>query len=618
MSDYRLLLLAALSLFTLPVYSHAGPLPPEMAAWTEADKQSQRESGDALLEMIDAAVQRGDSLVQIPVGDYRFNRVTADRRPTHILWRNLHDITIDFQGSTLWFETQHSGIVLAGGRNVVLKNVTFDWDPLPFAQGTITAMSSDPDTLDIRLDPGYEREHVSPGLVTSGNWSACVFDPQTRELRPGQARFMATLDWDKRRANGDYEVAFRSFYGTPLANCGLHVGDKIFLCQPLGRALRLEGTSNTLLENVTFYASPFVTIAQNGGTGTTIRDCRIVRRPDTDRLMASNRDGINCANMDKGPLIEDCEMEFIGDDFVNVHGSLSRVLWQESPTQVITSRLNNRGNIDTPVEISFHDRATMRPLGTRVAQRMTTDTWLVTREKCLADLSHKWHSGEASLLDYGKPATVHRLELDRPIDLPPDAIIVCEAFSSPGAIIRNNEFRSTIARGIRLQSPDALIEGNHISYTALAAITLFGHASFWGEGPFVHTTRVIGNTVEDACLFQFRSTERAAIVVREGNYRDNQLPYDITISDNDIAFPGNTAISVRGVNGAVITGNTISRYATLPAWPARDGQSADDPGTGYAIAVEASTDVTLSDNTITDPGPLSQGDVLFLDSTPNP
>ncbi len=590
-----------------------------MARWTAADKQQQRDAADALLATIDAAVARGDATILIPTGHYRFTKTTTERLPTHIRWSNLRDITLDFQGSTLWFETHCSGIVLTGGRNIALKNLTLDWDPLPFTQGTITAMNADAATLDVRLDPGYERENVSAGLTSSSNWSAVVFDPQTRELRTGQARFMVTVDWEKRRANGDYKIAFREFFGTPLAASGLRTGDKIVLfVNGLGRALRLEGTRDTLLENLTLHASPFVAIVQNGGARTTIRRCQIVRRPGTDRLIASNRDGINCANMDTGPLIEDCRMEFIGDDFINIHGSLSRVLWQPAPTEVIASRLNNRGNIDTPLEVAFHDRATMRLIGKRIANKMTVDTWKVTPERCLADLTHKWHSGEASLLDYGKTATVHRLALDQPITLTPDAIVICESLASPGTIIRNNDLRSSIARGIRLQSPRALIEGNHISRTALSAITLMGHASFWGEGPYVHTTRVLNNTIEDACLFEFRGSERAALAVREGNYRDNQLPYDITISGNRIIRPGDTAISVRGVRGATVTDNTISAHATLARWPARDGRPATDPGSGYAIVIEASTGVVLDGNRITDPGSLSSGDILQIESPSSP
>ncbi|RRJ94303.1 right-handed parallel beta-helix repeat-containing protein [Opitutaceae bacterium TAV4] len=617
---YVAVIFAFASLLALTAAATTGPLPADIAAWTDAIKQQQRDAGKRLLAQIAADVADGKKDIRIPAAHYRFAETTGERYPTHILLpKNMDGVTLDFQGSTLWFETESSGIVLSNARNTTLRNVYLDWDPLPFIQGTVTAIQPNDGTFDVKLDPGYER--AVPGLMKDP-WRGrgIVFDPTTRELKAGQLGCEVTFSWSARQPDGSHRLKFHGFNNAPIAESGIAVGDPYAMLRRMQRAVRMEGTDNCTLEDVTLYASPFVAFVHSAGGAPTFRRCNILRRPGTNRLMAGNADGINCDNMTKGPLIEDCRMETLGDDFVNVHGHLARVIWQEAPDQIVITVPNRRGKMDTPRTVEFLERATMRSLGKRQAT-WTSTRWKLERDRCLADLKHQWHSGAASALStasIGKTLPASRLKLDRPIEITGDVIMLCEELSSPGTIIRGNDFKGSLARGLRLQSPHVLVENNKLSITQGNAITLNGHAAYWGEGPYVYDAIIRNNTIDDTSRAgRVSGGHRASILVREGSdYATTRLPRDIRIEQNTITRSGGSAIVVRGVDNLAITGNTIIGYGQFPPSPPIKGQE-QPTGVGAAIVVDSIKGLTLDKNTITTPGPGASGDpVVKIDIQP--
>lgn len=598
------------------VAESAGPLPAPMRDWTDEIKEQQREAGKRLLTEIANAAAAGEKTIRVPRGDYRFAENSGGHYPAHVvLPRGMDGVTLDFQGSTLWFETEASGIVLPGARRTTLRNVFLDWDPLPFLQGTVVAIQPDQGTFDVKLDPGYER--ASPPLMQP-TWRGrgIAFDPETRELKARQRGCEVTFSWEARQPDGSYRLRFHGFYGAPLSESGIGVGDPYVMLRRMQRGVRLEGTVDCTLEDVTLYASPFVAFVHTGGGGPVFRRCNILRRPGTNRLMAGNADGINCDNLTKGPVIEDCRMETLGDDFVNVHGHLARVIWQEAPDEIVTTRMNRRATMDTPVTVEFFERATMRPLGRREAT-WTFASWRIEADRCLADLGHKWHSGEAAALSataVGRTVPASRLKLDRPIEITGDVIALCEELSSPGTVIRNNHFRGSLARGLRLQSPHVVVENNTIALTLGPAVTLVGHAAFWGEGPYVHNAVVRGNTFTDTHISG--AGQRGSIIVQEGrDYATTRLPHDIRIEDNVFIRSGGPAMVLRGINNLTVAGNRIDGYGMLAPLPAHGREDSPPTGMEAAIVVDSIRGLVVKNNTVTHPGPHAKGEpVVKIDA----
>lgn len=605
-------ILAALTLAIaaqIPI-AHAQPFPPEMMKWTATEKDHQRQAARDVLARIEKARIAGEKTLVIPQGTYRFADKPAVPRPAYVTLKELRDITLDFSGSNLFFEGDATGLLLAGCRNVTIKNVKLDWDPLPFTQGVVDALNDD-GTVTITLDSGYESPNESlaklpetgdPGL------RGIVFDKATRQLKQGQQGFALRQFWKNKTGERTYRIPVAGFYGVPLKNLGIAVGDPFVILRRISRAIRIESSSGITLEDVDLYASPFVCIAEAvGAGGTTYRRTNIIRRPGTDRLIAGNADGFNVGNCEKGPLIDSCRIEYIGDDFVNVHGNYARVLAQESPTVLITSRLHVRSTLADNAPVDLYSREEYKLLGQRKVIKSEPVTWKLERGTTTADLDHQWHSGEAASLAWGKTITAQRLTLDSAVETGHDAILISDAYVGGGAVIRNCNFIGSLARGIRHQSYNTRIENNIIAGTIGPAVTLSSQPAFWGEGTNCRDITITGNTFIDSCL----GLSKAAIVIAPPAANAPQFDqYNINITNNKFIRPSRAAITANLVKNLTIRDNAIESPDTQPTVPERPGVAVDETLAGYDITVTASQNVTISGNTITQPGKYHKGGVL--------
>ncbi|MDP0495724.1 MAG: right-handed parallel beta-helix repeat-containing protein [Verrucomicrobiota bacterium JB024] len=589
-----------------------GPYPAEISAWSEVDKAGQREAGQQLLKDIQAHLAAGDTTIMVPTGDYRYVSSEGSKEKQFTLDLSQYEgVTVDFQGSTLWFETPDTGFLFRAGGNTV-RNFYVDWDPLPYVQGVVTGISEETQEFSVRIDPGYEaaRETLSDGISRG---RAFFFEPESRNFLGDQLGCTITLDWNRRDDAGDYLVRYFGFHGIPITEGGFSVGDRVALLVRLGPGMHVTGAQpGCIVENATFYSSPGLVYVISGGTGPTMRGCSIRLRPGTNRLLSGNADGFNFSNTSSGPVMDSCVVEgTIGDDFINVHGHLARVIWQESPTELIVTKMNWRGHFTDPVEVEFFDRTSMQSYGKRrVTGKLLYNGWTVDKQKCLADLKNRWHSGDAAGLVEGNRISVHRLTLDAPIEAREDMILACEAFSGSGAIIRNCHFSGASAFGIRMQAPYCTIENNVIESTGGIGISLFGQPGFWGEGPYVHHAKVVGNVIKNTARADMRGQQRAGIVLME-----NSPSSDILIENNTFINPGVSGIYAREVDGLIIRNNTFSGYGNLPAWKTLPGQRASH-GAGYAIDLSDSNQVEMDGNTFDDPGPYALG-TIYLESDPD-
>jgi parallel beta-helix repeat protein len=611
-------LLLVITGFISMAHAQNSPLPPEMTAWDANTKQAQRDAGTKMLAEIEAAVARGEKNIVIPKGHYRFKKLIEDRYSKHILWENMQGVTLDFQGSTFWFENPQTGIYLTHNSDCTLKNLYMDWDPLPFVQGRIMAIDHDKQQLHVKLDAGYDQSADAPLTQNpKARWRGMIFNAQTRKLKPQVIGFSLYNDWTQRTPEGYQITKFSGFYGTKLKESGIQVGDDIAMVRRIGRAVRIEFCHNNTLENVTLYASPFVCFVQKLGTGTaTFRKVNILRRPNTNRLIAGNADGINVNNMENGPLLDDCHLEYLGDDFVNVHSAYSRTVWQNADNQLVSTPINSnaamQANNGKPVKITFFDRKTMTVIGERNIIKVTNIAkHPIEQDKCLFDLKNYFHSGEAGQFKEGnKTAQANLLTLDKPITIDSDVITTCPQFISSGAIIRNCNFVGTIARGIRLQAPNALIENNHIENVRSFGLSMSGQPQFWGEGPYVHSTIARNNTFIDCANGPSDNNQPVIMIKQQGDYATDTTQYDITLENNTIQNCGAMGIEVRGVKGITLTGNTITGYSIYPNLSKDESIPADINGTGYGIVVESCENVTLKNNSVSQPGPFAKGEIF--------
>lgn len=97
-----------------------------------------------------------------------------------------------------------------------------------------------------------------------------------------------------------------------------------------GSTLIYNCTDTTLMHYDIHSAADMTFLENLGGGGNVYRDCNIRRRTwpagagsrYAPRLLASNSDGFHSMSAGLGPTLEDSELSFIADDFLNVHNRL--------------------------------------------------------------------------------------------------------------------------------------------------------------------------------------------------------------------------------------------------------------------------------------------------------
>lgn len=551
MSAVRRTVFFAFALFTfLSLNVSAMPFPEEVAKWTPTDKQQQREAGEKLLERLAAAVKAKEKVFTVPKGIYRFAK-TVGKRPAHIGLHDVKNLLIEGNGSHFYFENFSTAIQIYKAENLTVRNLFLDWDPLPFTQGAVVEIDHKDNSFTFKTEKGYEQ--LYDALFKSASNRGMLFDAKDRKLKSGQGGFC--LQVVKKLSDDTFKVKVRGFYGRKAGECGIAPGDMIVLLARMGRAVTVEVSAKVTLENVMLYASPFVGFCENVGEGGNVyRNCGIVKRPGTTRLIGGNADGFNCAGTLKGPLLDRCRIENIGDDFVNIHGVYYRIFEQKSPTVLVVQPFGSNG-VKTPC-LSFLENKTWAFKGDRTVVSSKVFTYTIP-ESSREALKAKW----AAAMNYQSGTKVRAMEivLDKPLELTSAAIFSVASANSDGAVIRNCDFSGSLARGIRFQSQDAVIENNIIARCLGPGLTTAGQPGFWGEAVTSRKLKVTGNSfIECGIAGPGVNRLRAAVeITAPGELATGYLTSGIVFADNRIVRPGDCGIYLNNCTDITVRDNTF-------------------------------------------------------------
>ncbi len=79
----------------------------------------------------------------------------------NLTWDQLHDLTIDLQGSDLYFSVPLvSEILITCCTNIVLENFTADYNPLPFTQVRVVSVNGKQRHVQFEVDGAWQNPSV--------------------------------------------------------------------------------------------------------------------------------------------------------------------------------------------------------------------------------------------------------------------------------------------------------------------------------------------------------------------------------------------------------------------------------------------------------------------------
>ncbi|MBI4977724.1 MAG: right-handed parallel beta-helix repeat-containing protein [Spirochaetes bacterium] len=568
----------------------AAPNPPDITAWDERIKQSQRDAGAKMIAALVSASQSNAASFLIEPGYYRFT-ATSNGFATLTL-SNIGNMRIKADGATFLIEGFKFGFWIKTSSNVVVEGLSVDYDPLPFTQGRIVDIHEEDGWgkcwLDIDVDPGYILpDKIMQDPVTgrkTGTLPVVVFDRDGRNIKMNA--------WGKpSKIERITDTRFRIFSQPPAyphpnfkvfmrySDYGIIKGDRFLMIhRQADCAVFTSSVANIEFTNVTIFASPGLNFVETGhkdwAGGTKYRGCKIIRRPGTDRLISGNCDGFHMHYTKKGPVIENCTAEYIGDDFINVRGAMGMIIEQgsEPNTVYIASRQEFEGDHvlrnGIGIQVIDQDTGAVKSEGTVVScTKERGSPWV--------DIATNVKRAVNPLVWENSGKNVFKAVFDKPMNVRRYDYFVYKDNIGEGAVIRGNRFSYNLANGIRMQSRNMLIENNTFEFVRGVGVTVAAYCQ-WLEGAVAGNVIIRSNSFIDC---QRGAHERSigyseslgTISIRTGarlgveTLLPGTLYHDILIEGNTIVRPAAAAFFVANASNVTIRGNRIIEPSSLMA-----------------------------------------------------
>jgi hypothetical protein len=433
---------------------------------------------------IDTALAKGERTVRVPPGRYR----VTPRRAQHLVLKGLEDVVIDCTGVEMICTETTRALTIAGCTGLTLRGLTIDYDPLPFTQGRITALSPDKRVHEIELFAGYP-----PSQAARTNKYE-VFRPDTRLLRRDSPELTAV------------EVTDAAHLRLTKAGGGPsdpeEVGDLVVMAADLApggsaaHAVECHGCKNVVLEDVTLYASNCFGFLEHGCEATTYRRCRYDRRPpETDlaarepRLRSGNADAFHSKHARVGPRYLECVARFMGDDAVNICGDYHLVMAVAGASLRVLAKHGMDLEAGDDVELVAYDGRRLpdaRVVSIRAAARIGPDevAWLRAQR-----MNENLRTNAGGALSQG-----YDVELDHAIDLPRGSVIASTRRLGNGFVIDRCTFGFNRSRGILIKASQGTISGCMLEGSQEVGI-LVAPEWWWLESGSASDLVITGNTI---------------------------------------------------------------------------------------------------------------------------
>src|SRR5882672_11252280 len=297
---------------------------------------------------------------------YRINRPLA--------FKDLHGFELNGNGAQLINTTRGSTLTISTCSRVTVRDLTIDYDPLPFTQGTIAGFDKAALQITVKVDAGYPDDPAFLATITDGFFK--VMDRGTKALKVGARDFLTPAKVE-RISQGLIKVHLRwSANDCFPSQLPVAVGDTVAITNGSAHAIVVDGSDATSFVDVKLFASPGMGILENGGAGSMLlQKVSVVPGPRpkgaaADRLVSTNSDGSHFIAVARGPSMEDCRFANTSDDAVNVHGFYYYVIEKPAARRYLLAPKWDIG-LGAGDEIESCDHATFRSLGRSRIEQFT-------------------------------------------------------------------------------------------------------------------------------------------------------------------------------------------------------------------------------------------------------
>ena len=434
--------------------------------------------------------------------------------------------------------------------NVTVRGLSIDYDPLPFTQGRIVALSADKTVHDIELSDGY------PTSDTATTFKYEIFRGDTRTYRVGEYAIKTLEKIDPKhlritRPNGSAKDPEQ--VGDIIA-----IGSESAPAGSIPHAVEVAGSRGVRLEDVTVWASNCFGFVEFNCDGTTYYRCRIDRRPaESDpvkraepRIRSLDADAFHSLYATKGPSYIECAARFMGDDCINICGDYHLITASNGRVVRVLSKQREGIDIAAGDTVELLSYAGLRPPDAKVVS-VEPDVEVNDAERQFIAKQGM----DAGIKEWLAHAKTFRITLDREIDLPMGSAVCSASRHGNGFVVRGCNFGFNRSRGILIKASDGVIEGNTMTGNVMAAI-MVAPEWWWLESGSSSNVRILNNTIRDCgdvpiAVYAFGGVPTIAPAGAHSN---------ITISGNRMSGCPRPNILVTSTRGLHLGRNTCLGY----------------------------------------------------------
>jgi hypothetical protein len=382
--------------------------------------------------------------------------------PPVLVVTDARGLTIDGRGAEIVCHDFATLFQFENCRDVTIRNLKIDYDPLPFTAGQIIAEGDG--YVDIRI----EKHHpVQAGFLAE---SLLPYDPQRHRMGLAKKDDLYQPGYDRRTQKIGPDLL-----RVPVKRKLYKTGDWVILRHQIysKNAFDFQNCQSVSLQDVTVYTCPGMALHANGGADFSLEKFDVTIKPGTGRWFTATADATHFNGTRGKVVLDNCLLEAMGDDGANIHN------WYLVVTAAVDAKtfkcvLGKDPHWDPPVP---------RPDDVLEIGRMPNP--LVARMTCKV--------ASAKLDETGKTVIVTLQSPPAEAILPGD--VVGNDSALPVAEVRHCTIRRNRARGVLIQTRHAIVQDCTFQDISGAAIQVTSDVQRWWEGMPARDVTIRSNTI---------------------------------------------------------------------------------------------------------------------------
>jgi hypothetical protein len=503
---------------------------------------------------------------------------TTDKNPRKcaLFFKNVQNLVIEGNGSTLIFHEQMQPFTFDNCKNIVLKDFNIDWNNPLIAQGEVLKVTDKFIELGINLDESPFRIDEGKLVFTVGKYgkepwkSSMEFDRNEHFVVPLTGDYGCLgKGWNNYLAENIIPGVVRIYY--PFLRKPA-VGNFLVMrhAERIHSGIFIQESKNITIQDINLYHATGLGILAQFSENLTFDHYRAIPNKIKKRYFGGGDDGLQVSNCKGLVTVKNCEFAGLMDDPINVHGTSVRIEKIISNRELKCKFVHhqseglNWGHAGD--KISFIENLSMQSIATGELESL------------------KKIDNQFFTLTF-KDAIPKKLKVKNALE---------NLTWSPNLIVTDTHFKSCRARGILVSTPGRVVIKNNVFESSGSAILIAGDANGWYESGAVTDVLIQNNIFTELCntsSYQFcEGVISIYPIIPELNKTTPPFHKNIRIENNEFHPFDYPVLYAKSVDGITFENNTVKRSHRFEPYHRRK----------HTFTFEASKNISITGNTFSD------------------